>query len=54
MYILTKIDVQGDPQTVFEVYADESREQTVGFVFTEEDANLLIDALQLRKGEKTS
>lgn len=37
-YSRTTINVQGDEQEAFEVYADESREQTIGFCFTEEDA----------------
>ncbi len=52
MKCLTEIDVQGNPQQVFEVYADKSREQTVGFVFDEQDAILLENALIARKKGK--
>lgn len=40
-YNLTTINVQGDDQEAFEVYADESREQTIAFVFDEKLAALV-------------
>jgi hypothetical protein len=40
-YTLTTIDVQGEPQTCFEVYADSTKAQTLGFVFDEEVARIL-------------
>ncbi len=50
MFTLTTIIVQGEPQSVFEVYADEAREQTVAFCFTEEDAERIADLFNgLRK-----
>lgn len=35
---LGEITVQGDVQEAFEVYADESKEQTIGFVYDDADA----------------
>jgi hypothetical protein len=40
-YTLTTIDVQGERQTCFEVYADSTKGQTLGFVFDEEVARIL-------------
>ena len=34
-YSLTSIEVDGDVQDVFEVYADATKEQTIAFVFDE-------------------
>jgi len=55
---LTTINVQGDDQEAFEIYADETKEQTVAFVFDEsrvhlyEAASELLEALkQIAKGE---
>lgn len=45
-YSLTQISTQdGDGQDAFEVYADESREQTVAFVFDEDMAKILVRAV---------
>ena len=41
MHTLTTINVQGDDQEAFEVYADDTKEQTIGFVFDERIARLL-------------
>ena len=46
-YNLTTIYVQGNDQEIFEVYADESCEQTLGFVYDEERAQLLAAAPNL-------
>ncbi len=46
-YTLTTINVQGDDQEAFEVYADETKEQTKGFVFDEKDARLFAAAPDL-------
>jgi hypothetical protein len=46
MKSLTYIDVQGDPQQVWEVYTDDTLEQTFGFVFSEDDARLIEDMLK--------
>lgn len=40
----TTIIVQGECQDVFEVYADKSREQTIAFCYTEEQARLIAEA----------
>lgn len=40
-YTLTTIEVQGEPQSCFEVYADSTKAQTLGFVFDEEVARIL-------------
>lgn len=34
-YTLTSLEIQGDNQSAFEVYEDETKEQTAGFVFDE-------------------
>lgn len=44
-YSLTQIEVQGDSQDVFEVYADKSKEQTVAFVYDEKLAKNLVRAV---------
>ena len=49
MKTLTTIDIQGDRQDVWEVYCDESREQTFGFIFGEDNARLVEDMLELSK-----
>jgi len=46
-YALTTITVQGAEQEVFEVYADETRAQTIGFVFDEGDASRLFYAVKM-------
>lgn len=46
-YTLTTIAVQGDEQQVFEVYTDETKEQTRAFCFDEADANLIAAAPEL-------
>lgn len=46
-YSLTTIEVQGDAQSVFEVYSDASREQTVAFVYDEHTARMLAIAPDL-------
>ncbi len=38
MKSLTTISVQGNEQSVWEIYTDDTREQTFAFVFSEEDA----------------
>ena len=43
-YRLTTINVQGEEQAAFEVYADASKEQTIGFVFDEPFARTLASA----------
>lgn len=40
-YSLTLINVQGNVQEVFELYADESKEQTVAFVCDENQVNVI-------------
>jgi hypothetical protein len=47
MYTTTTINVQGGPQDAFEVYADDTREQTIAFVFDEAKANLIAAAPDL-------
>ena len=42
-YSLTTINVQGDDQEAFELYADEEKAQTVAFVFDEKQT-VLFDA----------
>ena len=46
-YSLTTISLQGSYQSVFEVYADENKEKTIGFVFDEEQSRLLGAAEEL-------
>jgi hypothetical protein len=41
MYTETQINVQGESQNAFEVYADEEKEQTIAFCFDEELAKHL-------------
>lgn len=41
-YSLTQIPIQGNEQDVFEVYSDDSKEQTLGFVFDELLAQKLV------------
>jgi hypothetical protein len=41
LYSETEIEVHGQPESVFEVYADEDRNQTLGFVYGERAARLL-------------
>ncbi len=43
----TTITVQGNDQEAYEVYADESMEQTMAFCFDEEIANLIPATLDL-------
>jgi len=45
----TIITIQGEPQEVFEVYANETKEQTIGFVFDETTAKQLVSAPDLLK-----
>ncbi len=53
MFTATIIIVQGEPQSAFEVYADESKEQTVAFCFTEEDAKRIAGLFKrLRKSKR--
>lgn len=40
-YSQTQIEVQGQPQSVFEVYADADRSQTIGFTYDESTARLM-------------
>lgn len=40
----TQIDVQGNSQDAFEVYADETKEQTIAFCFDEPMARLITAA----------
>jgi hypothetical protein len=40
-YTLTTIDVQGEPQSCFEVFAESTKAQTLGFVFDQRVAELL-------------
>ena len=47
MFTETVIEVQGELQQVFEVYADESKEQTTAFCFSEEQARLIAAAPEL-------
>lgn len=44
---LTTILVQGSEQEVFELYADESKEQTIGFSYTETDGRMMEAARDL-------
>jgi len=46
-FVLTTITVQGEEQEVFEVFADEARAQTIGFVFDEGDARRLFYAVKM-------
>lgn len=46
-YDLTTILVQGNEQEVFEVYTDETKEQTRAFCFDEKDARLIAAAPEL-------
>lgn len=47
MYSKTVINVQGNDQVVFEVYADETREQSIAFCFDEDHANIIAAAPEL-------
>ena len=47
MYTMTTINVQGDNQEAFEVYADDTREQTIAFCFSEQEAALIAAAPDL-------
>ena len=53
-YNLTTIYVQGNDQEIFEVYADESCEQTLGFVYDEQRAQLLAAAPELLAAAKAA
>lgn len=44
---LTTISIQGDEQPVFEIYADEDHEQTLGFAYDETNAHLWTNASDL-------
>ncbi len=50
----TTIEVQGNPQEVFEVYADAEREQTIGFVFDEHVAKILPGAVNSYEAMKAA
>lgn len=47
IYTQTQINVQGEPQAAFEVYADETKEQTIAFCFDEANARLIAAAPDL-------
>lgn len=47
MHTQTTINVQGENQAAYEIYADETKEQTIGFVFDETTACLLIASKDL-------
>jgi hypothetical protein len=46
---LTSINVDGEYQQVWEIYTDETQEQTFGFIFDEEDARLIENLLKDNK-----
>ncbi len=46
---MTTIQVQGNEHDVFEVYTDETREQTLCFCFSEEQARLIAAAPETKK-----
>ena len=46
-YSSTTINVQGQDQEAFEVYANETKEQTIGFVFDKNMARLIASAPEL-------
>ena len=46
-YSMTTISVQGNEQEVFEVYSNEEKELTLGFVYGEQMANLLSSAPEM-------
>jgi hypothetical protein len=50
MKSLTTIQVQGEDQEVWEVYLDDTREQTFGFIFDEDDARQVEDMLARKDG----
>ena len=53
MFTPTVIIVQNEPQSAFEVYADETKEQTVAFCFTKEDARQISTLFRkLRKDKR--
>ena len=43
----TVINIQGEPREAFEVYADETKEQTIAFVFDGNQARLIASAPEL-------
>lgn len=51
-FTLTQINVQGEPQSAFEVYADETKEQTIAFCFDEPFARLIAAAPKLLAGSQ--
>lgn len=46
-HTLTTIEVQGTEESVFEVYADETREQTLGYALEEKNAVLWANAPEM-------
>ncbi len=53
MFTPTVLITQGRPQSAFEVYADETKEQTVAFCFTEDDAKQIASLFKrLRKRKR--
>lgn len=46
-HTLTTIEVQGQQESVYEVYADESREQTIAYALEESTARLIAAAPEL-------
>lgn len=46
-YSLTTIEIQGQQESVYEVYADESREQTTAYALEEKNARLIAAAQEL-------